>query len=743
MEIKGSIENIVYRNEENGWTVAKISDGDRFYTIVGKMLQCNVGQFVVLQGQFVTNSRFGQQFAFDSYEIIMPTSPPAIEKYLSSGLIKGVGPVTAKAIVQKFGVDTLTILEYSPEKLECVKGISHNKAIKIGESFSEHKKIQNTVIFLQNYNVTINMAMKIYQTYHEKTIELIKQNPYRLVEDVDGIGFLTADGIAEKMGIDQKSEFRVRAGLLHCISEACEKTGDTLCLYEELLANTLLLLKLDGESTELFEKVLDRLVIEKKLMHFWNKNRNCVMLTSLYFTECAIAKKLCLMQALSQKNNFNLEQELQEYEQLNKIKLHETQKNAITMAVNNGVCIITGGPGTGKTTIVKAILTILKQQKKTILLCAPTGRASKRLNESTDFPASTIHRALEPAFKQMGGFAYNENNPLGYDVVIVDEVSMVDVNLMNALLKALPKTCSLILVGDKDQLPSVGAGNVLDDIIKSQIFPVVKLEKIFRQEEGLIITNAHLINNGEMPIFDNKSGDFFYENQVDPQEICQSIVSLATTRVPNYLHIDTSKVQVLAPLKAGVNGTTNLNTVLQQQLNPPSPKKAEVIVGTTTFRTGDKVMNTVNNYDIEWSKSNPDVKYGYEHGSGVFNGDIGYIYSISDNGEMVVWFEDGRECTFQKTDLASLQLAYAITVHKSQGSEFDVVIIPLVSAPPLILTRNLIYTAVTRAKNMVVLVGEKKVLARMIRNNRTIQRKTMLKSFLEEEQKIVAEMFDE
>ena len=467
------------------------------------------------------------------------------------------------------------------------------------------------------------------------------------------------------------------------------------------------------------------------------------MLTNLYFCESAIAKKLCLLQTLAQKNNLDIDQDLAFYEQTNKVKLHSVQKDAIKMAVNNGVCVITGGPGTGKTTIVKAILTLFKQQNKSILLCAPTGRASKRLNESTSFPASTIHRALEPAFKQMGGFVYNEKNPLEYDVVIVDEVSMVDANLMNALLKALPRTCTLVLVGDKDQLPSVGAGNVLDDIIKSEIFPVVKLEKIFRQEEGLIITNAHLINKGEMPIFDNKSGDFFYEGQTEPQNICDSIVSLATKRIPNYLRIDTSRVQVLAPLKAGVNGTTNLNTVLQQQINPPSPKKAEVMVGATTFRTGDKVMNTVNNYDIEWCKKNPDVKYGYEHGSGVFNGDIGYIYSISDNGETVVWFEDGRECTFQKTDLSSLQLAYAITVHKSQGSEFDVVIIPLVAGPPLILTRNLIYTAVTRAKTMVVLVGEKKLLARMIRNNRIIQRKTMLKSFLEEEQKIVSEMFDD
>lgn len=743
MELKGSIENVVYRNEENGWTVAKISDNGHFFTIVGKLLQCNVGQFVVLEGQFVTNSRFGQQFAFDSYEIIMPTSPPAIEKYLSSGLIKGVGPVTAKYIVQKFGADTLTILEYSPEKLVSVKGISKTKAIKIGESFGEHKKVQNAVIFLQNYNISINMAMKIYQAYHEKTIELVKENPYRLVEDIDGIGFLTADNIAEKMGIDHKSEFRVRAGILHCVSEACEKTGDTLCLYDELLANTLLLLKLDGECTQIFERVLERLVLEKKLMHFWNKNRNCVMLTSFYFTESAIAKKLCLMKILAQQNQYNIDQDLKFYEQVNKIKLHENQKTAVKTAVNNGVCVITGGPGTGKTTIVKAILTIFNQQKKTILLCAPTGRASKRLSESTNFQASTIHRALEPAFKQMGGFVYNEKNPLNYDVVIVDEVSMVDANLMNALLKALPRNCTFVLVGDKDQLPSVGAGNVLDDIIKSGIFPVVKLEKIFRQEDGLIITNAHLINNGEMPVFDNRSRDFFYENQIEPQDICNSIVSLATTRIPNYLQIDVSKVQILAPLKAGVNGTANLNTVLQQQLNPPSEKKSEVTVGSTVFRTGDKVMNTINNYDIEWSKKNPDVKYGYEHGSGVFNGDIGYIYSISDNGETTVWFEDGRECVFQKNDLASLQLAYAITVHKSQGSEFDVVIIPLVAGPPLILTRNLIYTAVTRAKNMVVLVGEKKLLARMIRNNRIVQRKTMLKSFLEEEEKIVSEMFDE
>ena len=739
MQLKGSIENIVYRNEESGWTVAKISSDKKMWTVVGKLLQCNVGQYLVLEGEFVTNSRFGQQFSFESYEIITPTSPEAIEKYLASGLIKGVGPVTAKAIVNAFGEDTLTVIEYAPYKLESIRGISRKKADSIGESYQEHKKVQNAVIFLQSYNISLNMALKIYQCYHEKTIENVTYNPYKLVEDVDGIGFLTADNIAEKLGIERTSEFRVRAGILHCIKEACEKTGDTLCIYDELKTNTLVLLKLEGHE-DLFQKVLDYLVAEKKLMNFWCEKKNCVMLTNLYFTESSIAKKLCLMKHLAGENVLNIDDEIEHFEILNKIKFHKTQKEAIKSAVQSGVCVITGGPGTGKTTIVKAIINIFTQLKKSILLCAPTGRASKRLNESTDFPASTIHRVLEPDFKMRGGFVYNEKNPLNYDVVIVDEVSMVDCMLMNALLKALPRNCSLVLVGDKDQLPSVGAGNVLDDIIKSQIFSVVKLDKIYRQEEGLIITNAHLINNGEMPIFDNKSGDFFYQPETLPENVCSSIVSMTTYRIPNFLNIDTSKVQVLAPLKAGVNGTVNLNNVLQEKINPPSDKKSQVVVGATTFRVGDKVMNTVNNYEIEWKRKKGVI---WETGSGVFNGDIGYIYSIEPNGETTVWFEDGRECVFQRTDLSSLQLAYAITVHKSQGSEFDVVIIPLIAGPPLILTRNLIYTAVTRAKSMVVLVGEKKLLARMIHNNKILQRKTMLLHFLKEEQQIVSAMFDE
>ena len=597
-------------------------------------------------------------------------------------------------------------------------------------------------MFLQNYNITTNMALKIYGFYQEKTIELVKENPYRLVEDIDGIGFNTADKIAQNMGVSPDSAFRMRAGFLHLLNENSEKNGNTYIPKETLLESLAELLGLDKEKYEgEFNIVLDNLTLDKVVTTFYKKPYQVVMLTKFYFVESAVAQKLALLSVSASQNNIDISKDIENFERINDIKFDKSQKDAIESSIKNGVSLITGGPGTGKTTIIKCIMTILRQQKNKVMLLAPTGRAAKRLSESTGEEAKTIHRGLEVDFRnEQSRFVHNETNLLDVNAVIVDEVSMVDVLLMNALLKALPRDCKLILVGDKDQLPSVGAGNVLDDIIKSNTIVVNYLTKIFRQDENsLIITNAHLINDGEMPKLDNSSNDFFFNQKVELYDIKDTIVDMVTKRIPKFTNLETSKIQVLAPLKAGVCGIENLNKSLQAVINPSSITKIEEIVGSQIFREGDKVMQMSNNYDLTWIKRDGVL---YEEGAGVFNGDIGYIYKIDRmTGETIVWFEDGRECVYPRTELSQLSLAYAVTIHKSQGSEFDVVVIPIISGTGLILTRNLIYTAVTRAKKMVVLVGEKKNLARMIKNVYTVQRYTMLKDFLITAQNKANEIF--
>ncbi len=731
MILQGTIEEIIFRNDSNGYTVAMLSHGNEYTTVVGKFLTVNIGENVRLNGRFVTNAKYGEQFSFDTSETIYPSSIEGIKRYLSSGLIKGIGPVTANAIVETFKEDTFSVIEFSPNLLSKVKGISEKKAQAIGDAFNELKKIQNSVMFLQSYNISTNMAMKIYNTYQEKTINYVKENPYRMVEEIEGIGFLTADKIAKSMGIKEDSAFRIRAGMLHILNENSEKNGNTYMPKSLFLENLSTLLSLDEEKYESeFLAVLDNLILDKVITTFYKHPHNVIMLTKYYFIETSVAQKLALLNISSKYSHLSVEKDIEEFERLNKIKFDKDQKQAITNSVNCGVSLITGGPGTGKTTIIKCIMTILRQYQNKIMLLAPTGRAAKRLSESTGEQAKTIHRGLEVDFRgDRGVFVHNETNPLDANVVIVDEVSMVDVLLMNSLLKALNRDCKLILVGDKDQLPSVGAGNVLDDILKSNVISVSFLTKIFRQSENsLIISNAHMINDGEMPIIDNSSSDFFFDQKTELEDIKNAIVEMVTKRIPNFKKIDTTKIQVLAPLKAGVCGIESLNKSLQEVLNPPSIMKTELVVGSTIFREGDKVMQMANNYDLSWIKRDG---YMHEEGAGVFNGDIGYIHRIDrQTGETIVWFEDGRECVYPRTEIYQLSLAYAITIHKSQGSEFDVVVIPVISGTGLILNRNLIYTAVTRAKQMVVLVGEKKNLKRMISNVYTVQRFTMLKDFL-------------
>lgn len=737
MILTGSIEEIIFRNEDNGYTVAVISceknNIEEFITITGKLADVKVGQNLRLDGKFV-NSKYGEQFSFENAEVTYPNTLSGIKKYLSSGLIKGIGPITASCIVDTFKQDTLDIIEFAPEQLSKVRGISKKKAEQISIAFNEIKKMQNSVMFLQGYNITTNMAIKIYNVYQDKTVELVKNNPYRLVEDIDGIGFLTADRIAKSMGIASNSEFRIRAGFLHVMGEASEKNGNTF-LYKKMLIEyvaELLNLPID-DNMDKFNIALDTLGYDKIMSIFKNQEGiEIVMLTKMYFTESSVSQKLALLSVTAKEINLDISDEIGYFEKINNICFDSQQIHAIQNSIKNGVSVITGGPGTGKTTIIKCILSILERQKNKVMLLAPTGRASKRLSESTGREAKTIHRGLEINFKgDSKTFVYNESNPLNVNAVIVDEVSMVDVILMNSLLKALPRDCKLILVGDKDQLPSVGAGNVLGDILESGLISTSYLTKIFRQDEkSLIVSNAHLINKGEMPIIDNSSNDFFFEIKEDSMDIRDTVVDMVTRRLPGFAKLESNRIQVLAPLKAGPSGIESLNNELQERINPPSQFKQEMVVGKTTFREGDKVMQTSNNYDLLWKKNNGVFS---EEGSGVFNGDIGYIHKINvGSGETEVWFEDGRECIYPRTEISELSLAYAITIHKSQGSEFEVVVIPVIAGPSLILTRNLIYTAVTRAKKMVVLVGSRKNLKRMVGNSYTVQRFTMLKQFLKE-----------
>lgn len=724
MTLKGIVEEIIYRNTDNGYTVAVINCNDENITAVGKFPQVSQGECVELEGSFTKHNRYGEQFNASKVKIAKPTTKEGIVKYLSSGLIKGVGPVTALSIVSKFGEDTLDIIEFNPQRLTEVRGISERKANEIAEAFNEIRKMQNSVMLMQDYDISTNLAVKIYNTYFDKTELILKENPYKLCEDVDGIGFFTADRIAKKMGISEFSEFRFRAGVLHALKTACDHTGNTYVTKANLESDVCELLKISVETINA-NNVLNRLVLDSLIKIFELNGEEVVVLTKYFNTEKIVGYTLNLFNEIYKNTNLDVTDSINFYEQLNKIKMHQNQRDAVSLAINSGVSVITGGPGTGKTTIVKCMLQIFKSLHKSVKLLAPTGRAAKRLSESTGEDASTIHRALVVDF--LGGdFQYNQNNKLPFDVVIVDEVSMVDIQLMFYLTRALKKGTQLVLVGDKDQLPSVGAGNVLADIINSGVISVCELTHIYRQDkDSLIVSNAHLINDCKMPMLNNKSKDFFFEEKTEPSAMLNSVVNLTCTRLPKYLNIDSSKIQVLAPMKSGVCGVDNLNKELQDKLNPASLKKTELETEKTIYRLGDRVMQITNNYEREW------IKDTREQGAGVFNGDIGVIDHIEPNTfETTVLFEDGRYAKYNKKDLAELVLSYAITIHKSQGSEFDVVIIPVVAGAPMLLTKNLLYTAVTRAKRMVVLVGTKQNIFRMVKNKSTLTRNTLLKNFL-------------
>lgn len=743
MIIEGSVEDIIFRNDENNYTVLLLASGKDLITVVGKVAAINIGDYVKVVGNYVQNAKFGKQFVIDQINFSAPSNIDSIKKFLASGLIKGVGEKTAENIVNMFKEDTLNIIEYYPTKLSMVRGVSLKKANEISASYNETKKTKDSIMFLQNYGITINKALKILEKYKGRTIQILTENPYKLIEDIDGIGFSSADKIANTMGIEQNNPFRVKAGIVHVLKEYNEKSGNT-CLPQGFLINQAsILLKLDfnENSKLLFDSLKD--LIDDNILARVSVNDDTIITTTKYYNiEKGTAKKLLLLNYSKSANVYNLDKDISLFEKFNNVIFHIDQKNAVINSINNNISIITGGPGTGKTTIIKCILEIFKGLDKKILLLAPTGRASKRLSESTGEEAKTIHRALEINFGSNNQlFKYNEYNQLPYDVIIIDEVSMIDSLLFNHLLKAIKRDCNLILVGDKDQLPSVGAGNVLADLLGSKLFKISNLTKIYRQDEhSTIVSNAHLINSGSMPNLNNDSKDFFYESKTENIDIAKTVIGLVSNRLPKYLNIDTNKIQVLCPMKVGLTGVENLNKSLQEILNPKDNFKEEFEFENITYRENDRVIQTVNNYQQEWVKKEGFVRI---NGLGVFNGDMGVIRYINKRtNEATVVFEDEREAIYPKSELKQLIHSYAITIHKSQGSEFDAVVIPVIAGSSQILTRNLLYTAITRAKKLVVLVGEKKNISRMVHNNFTNKRYTLLNYFLEIENEEIKKLYN-
>lgn len=725
--IKGMIQEVIYRNEDNNYTVVLVSFNDEIVTCTGKFPIINEGEWVELDGKFILNQKYGEQFSVTSVKLSPPDTTEGLVRYLSSGLIPGVGPVTAMSIVNKFGKNTLDIIRYSPERLAECRNVSLKKAMDICRAYEEVHMMQDAVMVMQEHHISTNLAIKIYNNYGEGTLDILKNNPYKLVEDIDGVGFFTADKIAMSLGVPENSDYRIRAGLLHVLKENSDKNGNTYMQKIAVIEGVFELLNIPNLE-ERAEAILETLALESYIKFLNIDNEEVVALSQYYKMEKVLADSLLLLSSDTAPVPLDIAEDIALYETINKIKMHEHQKQAVEIAINNAVSVITGGPGTGKTTIVKCILQILKSMGKRVKLMAPTGRAAKRLSESTGEDASTIHRALEMTGGEDNRFFFNSQTKLNYDVIIVDEVSMVDSQLMYYLVRAIKRGAKLILVGDKDQLASVGAGNVLGDIIESGCFATIKLTQIYRQsEDSLIIVNAHAINNGEMPKLDNKSRDFFFERREENPGVLESIIDMCTTRIPKYLGVESSAVQVLAPMKSGLVGIDNINSKLQEKLNPQSLSKSELASDKVIYRVGDRVMQITNNYERSWERDGV-------FGAGVFNGDIGIIKDIDiRTNEVIVAFEDGRIARYVKSDLGELTLSYAITIHKSQGSEFDVVIIPVVSGPPMLLTKNLLYTAVTRAKKMVVLIGTKQCIARMVKNKHITVRYTMLKYFLQED----------
>ena len=746
MEITGYVDHIIYRKPENGYTVfILISEGDEI-TCVGNMGQVDQGDNLLIEGEEVSHAIYGSQIKVTSYRVVPPSDADSMERYLGSGAIKGVGPALAKRIVKKFGSDTFRIIEEEPERLIEIKGISERIAREISMQMEDKKGMREAMIFLQQYGISNALAVKIYDTYGMRVYQIMKENPYQLAEDIHGVGFKMADEIAAKIGIRTDSDFRIRSGILYTLLLAAAE-GHVYLPKEILLRNTSIMLQI---PQEVIEVQLSNLAMEKKLIIKIEEDRTYVYATAYYYAELNCAKMLLDIDAAvdyfpteeerAQEEEFRgqIGKKIHRLEHNLDLELDELQRQAVIESVLHGVFILTGGPGTGKTTTINMIIRYFEREGLDIFLAAPTGRAAKRMTEATGFEARTIHRLLElnGGLEEDGrraSFTKNQDNPLEADVVIIDEMSMVDIHLFQALLKAIALGTRLILVGDVNQLPSVGPGQVLQDLIYSETFSVIGLQKIFRQaEDSDIVVNAHKIHKGQELILNNKSKDFFFLERADVNVIYKHMIQLIQDKLPKYCNISPFEVQVLTPMRKGNLGVQTLNQILQKYLNPEDKHKPEHVYGDTIFRVGDKVMHTRNNYQLEWeivSKYNIPI----DKGVGVFNGDMGTIKEIYEyNQTLVVEFDDLRKVTYPFSALDELELAYAITIHKSQGSEYPAVVMPLLAGPKPLFNRNLLYTGVTRARNCLTILGSKEILGEMIDNNQENRRYTGLRSRIRE-----------
>lgn len=714
-KLAGYVEHIIYRNADNGYTVLNLVSGEEEITCVGIFSAIAEGENIEASGDYTDHPTYGKQFKVESFEEKAPEDEEAIERYLGSGAIRGIGLALAARIVRRFKADTFRIIEEEPERLAEVKGISERKAMEIADQVNEKRDLRQAMIFLQQYGITMNLAVKVYQQYGQEVYGIIRENPYRLADDIEGVGFRTADEIAVRVGIRMDSDFRIRSGILYVLLQASTE-GHTYLPEEELTRRSGQLLEVGEEQIE--KQYMD-LAIERKIIMKQGENQTQIYAASFYYMEANTATMLKQLNVSYDVPDLEIEERVRRIEKQTGMELDEHQMTAVKEAVRNGLLIITGGPGTGKTTTINTIIKYFEMEGLDIFLAAPTGRAAKRMSETTGFEARTIHRMLElnGGVDGAAGFERNEQNPLETDVVIIDEMSMVDISLMHALLKAVAVGTRLILVGDVNQLPSVGPGSVLRDIIRSHECNVVMLTKIFRQASTSdIIVNAHKINQGEEVTLDNKSMDFFFLKRYDADVIISVVLQLIKQKLPKFVDATPYDIQVLTPMRKGLLGVERLNGILQRYLNPPSPQKREKEHGDILFREGDKIMQTRNNYQLEWEIR---TKYGLsvDKGTGVFNGDMGIVREINDFAEtMTVEFDEGRMVEYPYKLLDELELAYAITIHKSQGSEYPAVVIPLLSGPSMLMNRNLLYTAVTRARKCVTLVGNEVTFAQMVQN---------------------------
>ena len=724
-KIEGMISDIVFKNEDNGYVIAHLSNENNDVVIVGCMPTLTVGESIEVEGKWVNHKTYGTQFEVSSFMPVTPSSIEGIYVYLSSGMIKGIGEKMAKRIIDKFGVDTLDIIQNSPHRLFEVEGIGSKKIEQIAKSYEDNRELRNIIMQLSPYGITPNLCLKIYKKYKNKAVDVISKNPYKLAEDVRGIGFKVADKIAENLGIDKLSKDRIMQGILYSLNQSLA-SGHTYLPKDILVQESSKLLGVEKEY--ILDCILglaydQKIHIEKGLGH-----EDHIYLIPYYLSENGVCKQIIkLAQSDFKDLNIDVEKEIEKVEEETGIKLANNQALAVKEAIKSGLVVITGGPGTGKTTTINTIIKVFENNEQEVLLAAPTGRAAKRMSETSNKEAKTIHRLLEMGYATDSEelvFLKDEEDPIKADVVIVDEVSMVDIVLMYSLLKAIKPGTRVILVGDSDQLPSVGAGNVLKDIIDSKVINVVRLNEIFRQaQESMIVVNAHRINQG-LPLHLNVKGkDFFFIKKNTNEEILKEIVGLVSTRLPKFYNLDKLKdIQVLAPMRKGDLGVANLNIELQKYLNKEEKYKVEETLQKRIFRVGDKVMQIKNNYTKKWETEDKS-----ESGEGIYNGDIGYIYHVDKENKIIyVLFDQTKIVSYEYSELDELDHSFCTTIHKSQGSEFPAIVIPVTWAPPMLLNRNLLYTAVTRAKKLVVLVGDVKYLEYMIRNNKTNDRHSNL-----------------